>query len=189
MQKTFPGLGDQLRKYDEWWKAEGRNQVVAIVTDLVAKSTQRERRAYLDSMLKKYASDAAMVGDSEEARAAGGDELERAAAGRLEPDPRLAYPPKVATRFAVSMARISNLIRRCFVSMRQREKSIFQVPPRNASPMNRSEPSANSATSVAVDPLYSYTLPIWSSVEKRSVLPGVREMIASMRCVTEGSVA
>jgi hypothetical protein len=61
MQKTFPGLGDQLRKYDDWWKAEGRNQVVAIVTDLVAKPTQRERRAYLDSLLKKYASDAAMV--------------------------------------------------------------------------------------------------------------------------------
>jgi hypothetical protein len=61
MQKTFPGLGDSLRKYDEWWKAEGRNQVVAIVTDLVAKPTQRERRAYLDSLLKKYASDAAMV--------------------------------------------------------------------------------------------------------------------------------
>jgi hypothetical protein len=61
MQKTFPGLGDTIRKYDEWWKAEGRNQVVAIVTDLVAKPTQRERRAYLDSLLKKYASDAAMV--------------------------------------------------------------------------------------------------------------------------------
>jgi hypothetical protein len=61
MQKTFPGLGDTIRKYDEWWKAEGRNQIVAIVTDLVAKPTQRERRAYLDSQLKKYASDAAMV--------------------------------------------------------------------------------------------------------------------------------
>jgi len=61
MQKTFPGLGDTLRKYDDWWKAEGRNQVVAIVTDLVAKPTQRERRAYLDSLLKKYAADKAMV--------------------------------------------------------------------------------------------------------------------------------
>jgi hypothetical protein len=61
MQKTFPGLGDSLRQYDEWWKAEGRSQVVAIVTDLVAKPTQRERRAYLDSLLKKYAADAAMV--------------------------------------------------------------------------------------------------------------------------------
>ncbi len=61
MQKTFPGLGDTLRKYDEWWKAEGREQVVAIVTDLVAKPTQRERRAYLDSLLKKYAADKAMV--------------------------------------------------------------------------------------------------------------------------------
>ena len=61
MQKTFPGLGETIRRYDEWWKAEGRNQIVAIVTDLAAKPTQRERRAYLDSQLKKYASDAAMV--------------------------------------------------------------------------------------------------------------------------------
>jgi hypothetical protein len=61
MQKTFPGLGESLMKYDEWWKAEGRNQMVAIVTDLVAKPTQRERRTYLDSLLKKYAADPAMV--------------------------------------------------------------------------------------------------------------------------------
>ncbi len=61
MQKTFFGLGDTLRRYDDWWKAEGRNQVVAIVIDLVGKPTQRERRAYLDSLLKKYAADAAMV--------------------------------------------------------------------------------------------------------------------------------
>jgi len=61
MQKTFPGLGESLMKYDEWWKAEGRNQMVAIVTDLAAKATQRERRAYLDSLLKKYAADPAMV--------------------------------------------------------------------------------------------------------------------------------
>ena len=61
MQKTFPGLGDSIRKYDEWWKAEGRGQVVAIVTDLVAKPTQRERRDYLDALLKRYAADPAMV--------------------------------------------------------------------------------------------------------------------------------
>ena len=61
MQKTFPGLGASLMKYDEWWKSEGRNQMVAIVTDLVGKASQRERRAYLDSLLKKYAADPAMV--------------------------------------------------------------------------------------------------------------------------------
>jgi hypothetical protein len=61
MQKTFPGLGEVIRKYDEWWKAEGRNQVVAIVTDLAAKPTRQERRTYLDSLLKKYSADAAMV--------------------------------------------------------------------------------------------------------------------------------
>ncbi len=61
MQKTFPGLGEAIRKYDEWWKAEGRNQVVAIVTDLAAKPTRQERRTYLDSLLKKYGADAAMV--------------------------------------------------------------------------------------------------------------------------------
>jgi hypothetical protein len=61
MQKTFPGLGEAIRKYDDWWKAEGRNQVVAIVTDLAAKPTRQERRTYLDSLLKKYSADAAMV--------------------------------------------------------------------------------------------------------------------------------
>lgn len=61
MQKAFPGLGETLRKYDEWWKAEGRAQMVAIVTDLVAKPTRRERKAYLDSLAKKYAGDAGMV--------------------------------------------------------------------------------------------------------------------------------
>jgi hypothetical protein len=61
MQKTFPGLGDTIRTYDEWWKAEGRNQVVAIVTDLFGKATRTERRAYLDSMAKKYASDPEMI--------------------------------------------------------------------------------------------------------------------------------
>ena len=61
MQKTFPGLGEAIRKYDDWWKAEGRNQVVAIVTDLVARPTRQERRTYLDSLLKKYGADDAMV--------------------------------------------------------------------------------------------------------------------------------
>jgi hypothetical protein len=61
LQKTFPGLGEAIRKYDDWWKAEGRNQVVAIVTDLAAKPTRQERRTYLDSLLKKYSADAAMV--------------------------------------------------------------------------------------------------------------------------------
>ena len=110
MQKTFPGLGEAIRKYDDWWKAEGRNQVVAIVTDLAAKPTRQERRTYLDSLLKKYSADVAMV----------------ALLKKLEPLVGTNSGAKVGIRSAVVMERISKLI--CSPESTVRENSSCHSP-------------------------------------------------------------
>lgn len=61
MKQAFPGLLQTVRKYDAWFIADGRKDVIKIVTDLIAKPTPRERRSFLDQKLKDYEGNADMI--------------------------------------------------------------------------------------------------------------------------------
>ncbi len=54
MQQAFPGLLSAIKRYDDWYFADGRKDVIRIVTELTARPSAKERRAYYDQRLKLY---------------------------------------------------------------------------------------------------------------------------------------